>query len=83
MEAMYCGIPVICYKFPILEEVCGNGALYASYCSPESLANQVKKIMKDDNLRQNLAARAFRKGGDYSFEMLCKRLKEVLEKWAV
>jgi len=83
MEAMYCGAPVICYDFPILREVCGKGALYASYCSPESLANQVKKIMKDDNLRQNLAARAFRKGRDYSFEMLCKRLRGVLAKWAM
>jgi len=81
MEAMYCGIPVICYDFPILREVCGNGALYASYCSPESLANQVKKIMKDDNLRQDLAARAFGVGRNYSFEALCKRLREVIAEW--
>jgi len=82
MEAMYCGVPVICYDFPILKEVCGDGALYAAYCSPESLANQVKKIMKDDNLRQNLAAKAFMVGKEYDFDALCKRLKGVLEKWA-
>lgn len=81
MEALYCGTPVVCYKFPILEEVCGDGALYASYQSPESLASQVTKLMKDQDLLLDMRVKAYQAGRRFSFDALRERLKEVFGKW--
>lgn len=76
MEYLYCGLPVACYEFPILEEVCGDGALYATHSSPESLANQVEKLL-DDYTRLNLEVATYNIGKRYSFESMCQRLKEL------
>lgn len=80
MEYVYCGTPVACYNYPVLKEVCGDGALYARPASPESLANQVKGIL-DDHRFQNLFVAAMEKGKEYSFKAMVARLETVLEKW--
>jgi len=76
MEYLYCGKPVVCYDFPILREVCGDGALYANHSSPESLANQVAKLM-DDYTRLDLEIAAREAGRRFSFESMCERLGEL------
>ncbi len=76
MEYLYCGLPVACYKFPILEEVCGDGALYASHSSPESLAKQVGKL-RDEYTRLDVEIAARQIGQRYVFESMCERLKEL------
>lgn len=76
MEYLYCGLPVACYKFPILEEVCGDGALYANHSSPESLVKQVEKL-QDEYARLDVEIVARQIGQRYCFESMCKRLKEL------
>ena len=78
MEYLYCGLPVACYEFPILEEVCGDGALYANHSSPESLVNQAEKLL-DDYTRLDVEIAVREVGGKYSFESMCERLKELFD----
>lgn len=77
MEALYCGVPVVCYDYGVMREVCGNAALYANWSSPESFANKVKKFLKDEYLRLDLEMAARQIGKRYSFEAMCKRLRDV------
>lgn len=77
MEALFCGIPVICYGYGVMEEVCEDAALYASWSSPESLTREVMKFLQDDYLRQDLEMAARRIGPRYSFEAMCGRLEDV------
>jgi len=76
MEFMYCGKPVVCYDYPVLKEVCGEGALYAVSASPESLVNQVEELL-DEYTRLDVEIAAREVGGKYSFESMCERLKEL------
>lgn len=77
MEALYCGVPVICYKYGVMEEVCEDAALYANWSSPESLAGQVMSFLQDDFVRLDLEMAARRIGPRYSFESMCRRLEGV------
>jgi len=77
MEALYCGVPVICYDYGVMREVCEDAALYAAWSSPESFMKQVEAFLKDDYKRLDLEMAARRVGKRYSFEAMCKRLKEV------
>lgn len=77
LEALYCGIPVICYKYGVMEEVCENAALYAPWSSPEGFASQVKDFLEDDYKKLDLEVAARRIGARYSFEAMCKRLKDI------
>lgn len=77
MEALYCGVPVLCYDYGVMREVCEDAALYASWSSPESLTRNVFKFLDDEFLRQDLEMAARRIGPRYSFGAMCKRLKDV------
>lgn len=77
MEAVYCGLPVICYDYPVLREVCGEGALYANHSSPDSLAAKARQLLKDDFMAVDLSVSAQMKGKAYSFEAMCDRLKAL------
>lgn len=77
MEALNCGVPVICYNYGVMREVCGDAALYATWSSPESFGNQVKTFLEDDYKRVDLEMAAQRIGPRYSFEAMCDRLRDV------
>lgn len=77
MEALYCGVPAICYDYGVMREVCGDAALYATWSSPESFVEQVRAFLKDDYKRLDMEMAARRIGERYSFEAMCKRLKDV------
>lgn len=85
MEALYCRVPVICYDYGVMREVCEDAALYASWSSPESLADKVSLFMTDRFVRADLEMAARRMSARYSFEAMCKRLHAVFgtgEMWA-
>jgi len=82
MEAVYCGLPVVCYDFPILQEVCGEAASYARHANADSLAGKLLEVDRDSFLLVNKSMAAFRIGRKYSFEAMCARLQDVLVEYA-
>ena len=81
MEAMYCGVPVVCYDYPVLREVCGDAALYAPLASPASLSKRVRELVGDDYTFADLCVQAHSVGGAYSFESMCDRIAGLLGDW--
>jgi alpha-1,3-rhamnosyl/mannosyltransferase len=55
LEAMACGCPVICSNITSLPEVAGEAALFVAPKDEAAIAEAMRRIVKDDNLRQSLA----------------------------
>lgn len=60
LEAMASGVPVVCSDIPVFREVYGDAVRYVDPSRPESIAEGVREILKDDGLsaRFALAGRA-------------------------
>ena len=54
LEAMQCEVPVITTADSSMAEVAGDAALYANPSQPEEIAEQMKRIFKDEDLRNKL-----------------------------
>lgn len=68
VEAMSCGIPVVSGNKSSLPEVAGNAALYCDPFSVESIAEAMKKIAADSELRNRLAALSIERASHFSWE---------------
>ena len=56
LEAMACGCPVIVSDAASLPEVCGDAALYCDPSRPESIRDQILRLVREPMLASNLAA---------------------------
>jgi glycosyltransferase involved in cell wall biosynthesis len=57
VEAMACGIPVVCSDIPVLREVAGDAALLTDPDDVPALAANLLRAVTDDALRSHLIAR--------------------------
>ena len=54
LEAMACGVPVVCHNGTSLPEVCGNAALFSDARQPEVFADALRQALEDSALRARL-----------------------------
>lgn len=57
LEAMACGTPVLASHIAPLKESCGESVLYCDPSSPSSIAEGISRLLTDEALRKDLAAR--------------------------
>lgn len=79
LEAMACGQPIVIAKAPNSASayfVDGNGYLFEPE-NADDLAKQILKIVSDDNLRAQLAAKSLELSRKYDIRESARRLEEV------
>jgi len=54
IECLQCGTPMIVSQRGVLPEIAADAALYADPALPENIAEEMKTIYKDENLRSSL-----------------------------
>ena len=59
LEAMACGCPVVISKVASLPEVCGDAACYIDPYDVESIAQGIKKVLADKELRDTLIRKGY------------------------
>lgn len=79
IEAMSYGIPVIISDAEALVETSGDAALVFDRTSPEDLADKIKQILNDTDLRNDLVQRGYECARRYTWENSAKQLKAVYE----
>jgi len=66
LEAMACGVPVVCSNAASLPEVCGDGALLVDPLDAAALARELARVLTEPTLRQDLALRGLERARRFS-----------------
>lgn len=81
-EAMACGAPVACSNVAALPEIVGKGAVLFDPLDPEDMAEKIVRLMEDDALAQDIAARGLERSGIFSWETTARMTADILFKAA-
>jgi len=79
LEAMACGIPVVCSNASSLPEVAGDAALLVDPLDTDGLAAAIARALADGNLRQGMIARGLAQAAHFTWEQAARQLLGVLD----
>ncbi len=68
LEAMQCEVPVITSSHTSMVEIAGDAALYANPENPQEIAEEMKRIFKDEQLRNKLISNGRERVKAYSWD---------------
>jgi glycosyltransferase involved in cell wall biosynthesis len=80
VEAMACGVPVLASRAGSLPEVVGPAGLYFDPTDVEDMAAQIKRILSEPSLREDLARRALMRSREFSWDRAAELAFTSLEK---
>lgn len=67
IEAMKCGVPVICSNVTSLPEVAGDAALLVNPGAPREISNAMAQLVNDPNLRNELISKGYRQSSKFTW----------------
>jgi glycosyltransferase involved in cell wall biosynthesis len=79
IEAMQCGVPVICSQTSAMPETGGDAAQYIDPADPESIAKAMLQIYKDESLRSNLIAAGGEQAAKFSWQRSALSINEIVQ----
>jgi len=68
LEAMACGVPVVCSGIEPLDEVAGEAARFVDPLSSQSIAEGVSEVLTDRALRGRLVEKGFERAASFTWE---------------
>ena len=74
IEAMAACTPVVAGDIPVLREVGGDAAIYAEVESEEHIAEQIARVMTDDELCNDLSRRGAERAKDFTWKNSAEHL---------
>ena len=82
LKAMKCHTPVIVSFLDVLQELCGDAALYMSPDSPEEIAERMMLLYKDERSRSTLIKRGIKQVEQYNWDQVSQELWATILKTA-
>ena len=79
LEAMACGVPVVCSNASSLSEVAGDAALLFDPLDVEGMAAAMERVLGDERLRAELVERGLKRAREFSWERCARETLAVLE----
>ena len=80
LEAMACGVPVLCSNTSSLPEVAGDAAMLVNPLEVDDIARGLHDITTNDDLRGTLIERGYRQAQTVHMAGVCGFVLEVFEK---
>jgi glycosyltransferase involved in cell wall biosynthesis len=77
LEAMAHGVPVLSSKRSCMPEVCGDAAVLVDPLDPDAIADGLERLLGDDTLRADLAARGPAHARSYTWERSARAHRDV------
>ena len=78
IEAMTAGLPIACSKRGPMPEVLGSAGIYFDPLQPQDIANAMRTLIQDEDLRTDLAAKAKLLSQEYSWQQCAKETFEFI-----
>ena len=78
LEAMAAGVPVACSDIPPLREVAGDAALFFDPYSPERIADGIRRVLDEPDLRGSMIARGKERAARSTWRRAAERTLAVL-----
>jgi glycosyltransferase involved in cell wall biosynthesis len=78
VEAMACGVPVVCSNTSSLPELVGDAALTFAPTDVRGQAEAIQAVLKDEALRQSLREKGFKRRERFSWERCARETLDVL-----
>lgn len=78
LEAMACGVPVVCSGVSSLPEVAGDAALLVDPTDEEGLAEAMRRALEDEPLRERMRARGLARAASFTWDRAARQLLGVL-----
>lgn len=79
LEAISCGLPVVCSKIPVLEEIYEDAALYFDPMDPKDIAEKILTLVGDQMLKEKLLKRGREQVKKYSWAKMARETLEIYE----
>jgi len=79
LEAMACGCPVVSSNTSSMPEVLGDAALFFNPYNVEEMSLAIKKMLKDENLRDKFRQKGLQRAKRFTFEKMTNRILNVFE----
>ncbi len=78
LEAMACGIPVVCSNKSSLPEVVGEAAMMIDPYLTGELAETMKLVLKNEKFKNELVAKGFSRAKGFSWDKTAEQFLEIL-----
>jgi alpha-1,3-rhamnosyl/mannosyltransferase len=82
VEAMACGVPVICSNVSSLPEVAGHAALLFDPHDANQLAKHMASLVTEDSMRKGLINLGHERSKHFSWERAAEQVYEILGRFA-
>jgi len=79
LEAMSYGTPVITSNEPPISEICSSGAVLVNPHDIKALADGMKEVISNYELREELKKSGVQKAGEYSWEKAARNQMEYIK----
>jgi glycosyltransferase involved in cell wall biosynthesis len=79
LEAMASGTPVITSNVSSLPEVVGDAALLVDPYEPEAIADAMRRVLTDQQLRDDLVRKGLVRASGFSWDRSVRRVREIYE----
>jgi len=79
VEAMASGAPVVASNAPAIPEVVSDSAVLFSAHSPEDIAEAIRAVLNDAELRRQMVEKGFDRARAFCWEVTAQRMLTVLE----
>ena len=79
LEAVACGVPVVCSNASSLPEVAGDAALLVDPFDVDGLSGAMGRVLEDEGLRGEMVARGIAQAARFTWEQAARQLLAVFD----
>jgi glycosyltransferase involved in cell wall biosynthesis len=78
LEAMACGVPVLVSNVCSIPEVVGDAAIQVNPLDVDEMAEAMRRLVRDSDLRRQLQEKGLRRASDFSWSETARKTSEIL-----